>query len=166
MYENVKRNTLQAVCFALLIFLLYIFTYTDIVSLRIGNAILMPLIAPIIVIGMNYGEWAGFWSGLVVGIFCDAVGAKVSCFNTLFLLIIGCAAGVLIKYYLNRNILTSLVLSLAASILYFSVYFLLHYFTGEAQGFKYLLFYALPSAIYTAIFMLPVFYFGQLVKKI
>ncbi len=166
MYNDRKSNILQGVCFGCLIFVLYIMTYTDLGTLKIGNALPMPIIAPIIAIGIYYGEWAGFWAGLITGVFVDAVSAKTVCFNTLFLLFAGLAAGLLIKYFLNRNILSALTLSLGFCLIYFALYFILHYFTPTSQGFQYLLFYALPSAVYSAVFMLPVFYLGQLIKKI
>lgn len=166
MYDFRRKNLLHGLCYIAIIFVLYIVSYTDIVSLKIGNASPMPLIAPIIAAGIFYGEWIGFAAGLITGIFVDAVSSQSDCFNTLILLFIGCAAGILIKYYLNNNILSACCLSVGACALYFILYFIISNFTESRQGFQYLLFYALPSAVYSAVFIIPCYYLGKLIKKI
>lgn len=166
MYDFRRKNLIHSICYIAIILLLYICSYTDIVNLRIGNAIPMPLISPIIAAGIYYGEWVGFSTGLITGIFVDSVSAQSNCFNTIILLIIGCAAGILIKYYLNNNIISAYVISLTSCLIYFVLYFILYYFTKSRQGISYLLFYALPSAVYSAAFIVPCYYLGKLVKKI
>ena len=161
-----RSNPLQAVCYIALFLLLYLITYSDLVNLRIGNAMPLPLIAPVIAVGYFYGEWIGFTAGVLCGIFVDAVSSGVTCFNTLILLFIGCATGVLIKYYLNKNILTILTMSLVFCLLYFALKWLIVVPSGSSSGFGYFLFYALPSAIYSAAFIIPCYYLGLLIKKI
>ena len=164
---NQKNQYLHTVLYVVFFTILFLISYTEILPLRIMNASPMPLIAAVVTVAFYYGEWLGFWSGLLVGIFTDAVSSQFTGFNTILLLLIGLVSGLLMTYILNRNIYAAGVLSLCANILYFGAKWLVDYlFLGSSDAANYLLFYAAPSAVYSALFIIPFYYFGILVKKI
>lgn len=165
-YKKERKHPLQLILFILLFALLYSLTYTDILSINIYNAAPMPLIAFIITVGFYYGEWAGFISGVIAGVFVDAVTPHSICFNTIFLLLIGAVTGALIRRILNQNIFSALMLSAIANAVYFAAEFIFCIKTFPGETVSYLLFYALPSAVYSAVFILPCYYLGLLIKKI
>ncbi len=164
---NQKNHYLHIVLYVIFFALLFLINYTEILPLRIANASPMPLVAAVVTVAFYYGEWLGFWSGLIAGIFADAVSSQLTGFNTILLMLIGLIAGLLMTYILNKNIYAAGVLSLSANILYFGAKWLVEYlFLGSNDAADYLLFYAAPSAVYSALFIIPFYFFGILVSKI
>ena len=164
---NQKNHYLHIVLYVIFFALLFLINYTEILPLRIANASTMPLVAAVVTVAFYYGEWLGFWSGLITGIFADAVSSQLTGFNTILLMLIGLIAGLLMTYILNKNIYAAGVLSLSANILYFGAKWLVEYlFLGSNDAADYLLFYAAPSAVYSALFIIPFYFFGILVSKI
>lgn len=161
-----KNNSIQALCFIGLFFIFYLITYTDILSITVFNATPMPLIALTVIVGYYYGEWMGFISGILCGVFLDAVMSHSVCFNTVFLLIIGCAAGFLVRYLLNRNIFSVIMITFISCALYFAFKFIFCMELDSGETYRYLLLYALPSAVYSTAFVIPFYYLGGLIKKI
>lgn len=161
-----KNGSLQALCFVGLFFLFFLITYTDILDISIANASPMPLIPLIVTVGFYYGEWLGFSAGIICGIFVDAVTPHSVCFNTIFLLLVGCLTGALVKHLLNKNVFSAAVISLVSCILYFILKLIFCIKIARGETYTYLLLYALPSAVYSAIFLVPFFYLGRLIKKI
>lgn len=165
--KNVKNYTLQIICYSVLFFMLYILSCTEVLPLKIGNATPLPLIAAVITVAFMYGSWQGFWAGMICGIALDCVAANGSCFNTLSLLLLGGVIGYVTARYLNKNIYTLSVLSLVGSAAYFSAkWFVFYFLANSADALQYLLFYALPSGIYTALFIFPVYGMALLINKI
>ena len=103
--DSRKNNSiLQAVCYIALFFILFMISFTEILPLKIGNAYPFPIIAAVITVAYYYGECVGFYSVLIVGIFADAVIAETLVANTLILSVVGCIAGLLLRFYMNKNI--------------------------------------------------------------
>ena len=164
-----KQNSryLQGVCFIGLFILIHILTFSPFFSLSIINAVPIMSIAAVITVSFYYGEWMGFTAGLIYGVFADAVTSGSFCFNAVCLLLIGLLSGVALKKYLNRNIFSALALSAAASGVYFLALGLIFTFRSNAlQGFEYLLLHCLPSAVYSALFIIPFYFIGKVIKKI
>ncbi len=162
-----RTNYLQTACYIGIFILLYLLTYTELFPLKIGNASPMPLIPAVVTVAFFYGEWRGFLCGLVTGLFADACASQMLSFNTFLLLFIGLAAGLLITHYLNKNIYSIAVLSLCSCIIYYVVKWIaLYLISGSAQSSDYLLFYALPSAVYSALFIFPLYLLGRAIIKI
>lgn len=167
MMKNTKNYSLQTACYVVLFFLLYLLSTTELLPLKIGNASPLPLIPAVTMIAFVFGVWPGFWAGILCGIALDAVLAPASCFNTLTLLIIGGVAGYVTDRYLNKNIYTLAVLSVLSAAAYFSAkWFVLYFLASSADALEYLLFYALPSGIYSAVFILPIYGIHLLISKI
>lgn len=164
---NQKNHYLHTVLYVVFFLILFLINYTEILPLRISNASPMLLVPGVVTVALYYGEWRGFWCGLIIGIFADSVSAQFAGFNTFLFLIIGLTAGLFVTHMLNRNIYTAAVLSLCASVFYFGAKWLVEYlFIGSNDAANYLLFYAAPSAVYSALFIIPFYYLGILISKI
>ena len=149
-----------------MLFLLYFAaTYTAALPIKIVNAAPMLLVPLTVAIGFFYGEWTGFTAGMVMGIFADAVAADTVCFNMLVLTAIGLVSGILVNRYINKNIFSALLLSLAAALLYFTFHWLIFFVAvGFAGKIHYFIYHSIPSAVYTAMFILPAYLPARYVK--
>lgn len=140
--------------------LFYLLQFTPWLSLRVAGARPVPLLPLLVAVSIFYGEWYGMTLGLILGMALDAVAAGASCFHALFFLFFGLVCGALSTYVLNRNLRAALTLSLGVSLVYFAArwarYLLpLH----DPDALSYLLRRSLPGALYTALWIVPFFYF-------
>lgn len=162
-----KQNTslLPTVIYAAIFFVFYILTYTDILRLSIGNAAPQLLVSAVVAVAFFYGEWTGFIVGMVAGIFADAVAASTVCFNMITLMLIGLTVGLLINRYLNQNIFSAIILCAAANLIYFFAYWLIFFVFKSYQGsWQYFLYYSLPSAVYSTVFIFLTYLPGRYLK--
>lgn len=159
--------SLHTLCYLALFFVLFFLTYTDVLTLKIANAAPFPFVALVVCIAFFYDIKAAFFAGLICGIFCDAVSAQPSPFNAICLALIGCAAALLISFYLNRNILSLLVLSAGGCAVYFFAVWTISFFSHlGADSMEHFLFFILPSAIYSAVLVFPIYFVGKLINRI
>lgn len=112
------------------------------------------LLIPLCVcIGMFEREIAGAALGLFAGVLWDTVSGLGDGYNALFLMIVGALCGLLINILMRNNLMTALLLSAAACILYsllYSVFFLL---AEGVDSVGYLLLrYYLPGSLYSFVF--------------
>lgn len=162
-----KQNTsfLPVVVYAVIFFVFYIFTYTDILPLTIGNASAQLLISAVVAVAIFYGEWTGFVVGMIAGIFADSVAANTVCFNMIALMLIGFTVGLIINRYFNRNIFSAIILCATSSIIYFFMHWLIFFAFNSFQGvWQYFFFYSLPSAVYSTVFILLTYLPGRYLK--
>lgn len=164
-----KQNSgyLKVACFIGLFIIISFLSFNPFFSLKIGNAVPVMSVAAVVTVAFYYGEWWGFTAGILSGIFADAVTSGSYCFNAVMLLLIGLCSGILLRKYLNRNIFSALTLSGVANGIYFLIsgmFFLAN--NGAFQGAEYLLLHSLPSAVYSALFIIPFYFIGKLIKKI
>lgn len=162
-----RRINYAAVIYYILAFLVsFAITYTTLIPIRIANATPTPLIALVIAYSYFYGETRGFTVGLIVGIFADGVAADTVGFNAIMLAVIGMLAGALVKKYLNKNIYSAVFLSVIGSGVYHFAKWLVFYAFSGIQGIgNYLMMYILPSAVYSALFIIPFYFLGKLFIK-
>lgn len=148
-------------------FFLFFFQRIPGLSLKIGNAYPLLLLPAVMVVGALLREWTGFVTGLVCGIALDTFQSGSSCFNTLAFIFIGAGFGLIFRYLLNRNIKSIILAGSVGSFLFFFVrWFFLVLLAGDTSAGRYLFKYAIPSAIYTALFVIPFFFgFEKLCKK-
>lgn len=143
----------------LLAFAVYLFHYTSAIDITIYTAspfILLPLCVGV---AMFRGELTGLIFGTVCGMACDAVSSQTTCFNTLAFMFIGFFVGLLAKNIFNRNFPAAIVLSVLTCAAYFLSKWCVYYLFPDVQGkVYYLLWHLAPSALYTAVFIIP-FYF-------
>ncbi len=162
-----KQNVsfLPTALYAVIFFVFYILTYTDILKLNIGNAAPQLLVSAVVAVAFFYGEWTGFIVGMVAGVFADAVAAGTVCFNMITLMLIGLTVGLLINRYLNKNIFSAIILCASASLIYFFAHWLVFFVFNSFQGaWQYFLCYSLPSAVYSTVFIFLTYLPGRYLK--
>lgn len=140
-------------------FLLLALQHLSSFTLKIGNAYPQLLLTFVLVIACLLGEWVGFWYGFAFGLALDTMAGRSAVFNTLAFMIVAVLAGLLYRYFLNKNIKAVFLGSLAFALLYYLFKWLILYcLRGEPSAFTLLLHYFLPSAVYTAFTVLPFYY--------
>lgn len=148
---------------AVVVFILH---YTSLIDISIYNAspfILLPLC---ISVAIFRGEVTGLVFSSLCGIACDSVASSTSIFNTIAFVLIGFLAGILSKNIFNKNMKGTLVLSLVFSSSYFALKWFIFYFLPDVQGKTYhLLWSIVPSAFYTALFIIPFFFLERWILK-
>lgn len=118
----------------------------------------MPLIPLVVCIGMFERDWGSAALGLFAGLLWDGVSAHGQGFRSIYLMIIGCVCGLLLHYFMRRNLITALLLTSVALIVHnllYWVFFLL--IPGYDGAVSLLLEFYLPSCLYSLIFM-PLFF--------
>lgn len=154
---------LELLCFALL----FIQHYSLGLPLTVKNATPFLLIPFMVACAMFCDEWNAMLIGLVIGIFMDAAAANTLCFHSVFMLLLGFSVSRTVHYLFNSNIRSAIALSLISALAYFALRWLLFIaFKETATGnITYLLSFAIPSAVYTCIFIIPFFYFQRFLAK-
>lgn len=139
-------------------FLLFFLQRIPGVTLKVGNAYPLLLLPAVMVAAALLREWAGFLTGLVCGIALDTVHNGSACFNTLAFIVIGVGFGLTFRFLLNRNIKSMILAGGVGSLIFFLArWFFLVLLAGDSSAFKILFKYELPSAIYSALFVIPFF---------
>ena len=156
---------------AFLQFLMFSFLFTlhysgllTIHSFHATPSILLPFL---IAFCMFSQELPAALTGMLVGIFMDAFSSGGSYLHTILFFIIGCTVSVLVHYLLNNNFRTSIMLSLIASLLYYSLrwFFIYALKSDITDSTGYLMQYALPSVIYTNLFIVPFYFLQSYINK-
>lgn len=162
--RNRRRITLFLQLAVLSIFA--IVHYNGFFSIKIANANPIPAISLIVAVAFFSGMWRGVTMAFLFGMFMDTVVSGTICFNTLALTFSVLVCGVLITYFFNRNISAIIVLGFIGSAGYFVLkWFFLYFLRGVAGQEYYLFSFAIPSAIYTTIFIIPFYYIGKYFEK-
>lgn len=161
-YHSHLYYAIGLICFGL-----FILQRIPMLSLKIGNACPLLLLPVVMVTACILREWTGFWTGLTCGIALDTVQNGSFCFNTIVLLLFGVSFGLLFRFLLNRNIKSIILMGFIGSFVFFMVrWFFLDFIAGDASALDILIKYEIPSAIYTALFVIPFFFiFKKLCKK-
>ena len=160
--NNRRERFLAALVNTLLITVFFFLRYTGLAVLRIGEAVPVILVPIVLSIILFYETNAGLFAGLFAGILMDSVSSESSCFNTLFFVIGGTICSVLANRVLNRNLKAAICLSLGMSFGYFFIkYFIFMAFRGISVNYEYFIVYLIPSAMYTAVLFIPLYFFQK-----
>ena len=163
--DRVKNHIGYAV-FGMISFVLYFIQYTKGYNLKIGNATAVLLVPIIVFIATFFREWVGALFGLAIGTLMDITTSGSSCFNAMALMLIGCAAGLLITYWFNNNLLSAFFLDFIFVFIYFfSKWLFLQLFFSKAYTAEYLLEYILPSALLTFVVGIPIYIIMRYIMK-
>ena len=163
-----KRHPFILLFNLLIFFFAIIFYYTNIFNFTI-KGITPLLVLPILTaFSMFRSPLAGAITGTLCGILMDSNMIDAFCFNAILLLLIGTFVSLCSNNLFNRNIKSAFVLSLISCTLYY-VCLWLFFHTGNVSlndNFIYLLNYALPSALYSSVFIIPFYYIYKHFNKI
>ncbi len=157
---NIKKHPVIFTLNILIFFLSILFFYTDSLNISI-NGVSPLLIIPILTaFSLFHSPIKCAVTGLLVGIFMDACMVGSYCFNAIALLCIGVFVAVSSNNLFNKNVQSATVLSLITSTVYFVFQWIFFHTNnvGLTDNLMYLLKYAFPSAIFTAVFIYPFYY--------
>lgn len=156
---NKKRKLFTQIFVNTLLLLMLFFMHYGRITLAVGKAIPVILIPLSLSVAICYNENAGLIMSLATGALMDSASAESSLFNTLFL-VIGCTVcSVLSSRVLNRNIKAAACLSFGLSFGYFFAKYLIFFsFSGIAATSDYFITYLIPSAVYTALWIIPLYF--------
>lgn len=140
--------------------LLLILHFSGVTAVKISGASPLLIIPLLTAFSMFFDELYAAFTGLAAGICMDAFTSGTYCFNALSLMLLGLAVSFTVHYLFNRNIRSALVLSLFCCAVYYFLRWLCFYAfgSGAEDSFLYLFRYGFPSAVYSALFVVP-FYF-------
>ena len=140
--------------------LLLLMHFSGITDIKIYGASLMLILPMLTAFSMFFDALYAAFTGLTVGICMDAFTSGTYCFNALSLMLLGLAVSFTAHYLFNRNIRSALVLSFFCCAVYYFFRWLCFYAfdSGSKDSFLYLFRYGFPSAVYSALCIVP-FYF-------
>lgn len=118
MRRSTKILFVRRTVFVLLILAVHILQNTRGLFPEIFGVKANPLIPLVICIGMFEREIAGAVLGMLAGILWDSVSPMGDGYNALLLMLAGAAAGLLIDYLMRNNLMTALLLSGFACLIY------------------------------------------------
>lgn len=153
----------------ILIFLfVLLFYYTGIFTFSIKGITPLLILPLLTAFSIFHSPIVSALIGLACGIFMDACAIGAYCFNAIILLLIAAFVAVTSNNLFNKNIQSAAVLSLITSVFYFVMRWLCFHISNVTltDNLIYLLKYAFPSAIFSAIFILPLYYVYKYFHKI
>lgn len=147
--------------------LIFFFHYSTVLNISIGGISAFLIIPLLSAVSYFYKETYGLFYGLFFGLLFDSAASGMTCFHTLFFTVAGFLFGILADHFFNRNVYSAVFQCLALSLLYFILKWLIFILIPYGdRGFFELIFRSLPSAVYTAVFSLPLFFAEKhLLKK-
>lgn len=168
MNSNRSRFYLVAILEFIIFAFLFLLHYSQALHISVIRANPITLIPFLVAFSFFNEEWVCAIVGMVVGIFMDSSSAKFSLFHTTVLMLIALFAALTVHYLFNNNLRSAIALSLLATLFYFLLRWLFfHAVSGSIEdSLFYLLYYALPSVVYTNLFIIPFYYLQKKFHKI
>ncbi len=163
-----KKERIFTLSINFLLFLILAFAHnTGFRPFSIGNANPFSVFALLVAFSMFASEWSSCFAGLFLGMFMDAAASSGSIFNTIMFFITALFVSVTSRYFFNNNIRAAVVICLICSVLLFGVKWIIFYgfSLGVNESIAFLLKSALPSAVYTTVFIIPFYYFERMLFK-
>ncbi len=130
------------------------------VNLRI--CLLLPLT---VIIAMFEKESAGLLYGILAGCLWDVSTATADGMKALFLAMTGCICGLLIRYIMRNNLLSALVLTGAASLLFFIGHWVLYVVPHGTGMWASLLRFYIPQILITLLMTVIIYFFIRAIEK-
>ena len=125
----------------------------------IFGARIFLMIPLVISIGMSEGEISGLIYGAVGGCFWDVCSAAPDGFNSLYLAVVGCVSGLLIRFFMRNKLLTQYCICAIATSLHGLLYWIFTvYIPIGDNNFTKLLGFYLPGAVMTTGVSFIVYY--------
>ena len=155
-----KKLFLLGIINALLFTVLLLIQYSTVISIKILTANPMLPLTLLVAIAMFSSELTACLTGLFVGMFVDSVASTPSGFNSIIFFILAFAVSLTVRYLFNNNIRSGLALCFLSSAIYALLRFVFCFAFSNSfsESLNYLLRYTLPSAVYTALLIIPFYY--------
>ncbi len=157
---NIKKHPVIFTLNILIFFFSILFFYTDSLSISIKGVSPLLILPILTAFSLFHSPVICAMAGLICGVFMDACMVGSFCFNAIALLCIGVFVSVTSNNLFNKNIQSATVLSLITSGSYFILLWIFFHTDNVSltDNLGYLLKYAFPSAIFTAVFIFPFYY--------
>ena len=153
-----RFNVLKWAAYALCILLLAVFQLQAASYQRFMDVTPLLLIPAVASIAMLEGETAGGIFGIIAGLFWDSGTGRAFGFNALFLMCIGIAVGLFVKFLLRNTKLSVLLFTVIFTVSHELVtWFFFYYMTGIHDFGYALLRIIVPTTGLTLIFALPLY---------
>lgn len=153
--------------FAAFIVLAAVIQQTDFFFSSVGGARLLLLAPVTVATAMNERSMPALFLGLLAGILWDSSSVTVDGFYAVLLACIGFGCCVLVILKLRNNLYSCLLLSFLSLLTVVTVYWLVFFVMSGYESCYYVYMkYYLSSAVYSMLFVLPVYYLVKLVVKI
>lgn len=161
-----RFNVLKWAAYALSILMLAVLQMQTPFYPIIMNATPLFVIPAVIAIAMLEGETAGGIYGIVAGLFWDSGTGRVFGFNALFLMCIGIAVGLFVKYLFRNTLLSVFLFTIVFTLTHeFVTWFFFYYMTGSRNIIFAFLHVMLPTAVMTLIFAVPIYLFMRMISR-
>ena len=159
MKQGTKNKIIRRCIFAAAVVAVFLIQYTASFAFH-GSVFPSGLLLPLTVsIAMAEREYAGLCFGLLAGVLTDTASSVTDGVFTLFFAVIACAAGLLAHYVFRDTVLTAVLFTAVAAVVYCGILLayncLIHDVTFAGEFIKRIY---LPSVILSAVFT-PLFYF-------
>lgn len=160
MINKSKNNLLPNILRIIIIIVIFFIQNLGVLSIKSLHANPILILSYLVAFSMFSEETVGAFTGLAIGIFLDAFSSSGFLFHTVILFFVGLAVSITLHYLLNNNIRCAIMLSILASLLYYVLRWLFYhsFSVSSYDSTGYLMQYALPSVIYTSIFIIPFYY--------
>jgi rod shape-determining protein MreD len=160
-----NKNLLKWTAYTLVVLLAAILQGTP--NLFIIAGVMPLLIIPcVIAISMFEGETPGAVFGILGGLIWDIESGRAFGYNALFLMIMCIAAALLIQNLFRNTIASAFIFCICAVALHeFITWFFFIYLTGDERFVFAFLRIILPTAAYTVIFVLPIYFLVRRVSR-
>ena len=147
--------------------LLLCIQYNGVFNIKIAQASPLLFLALLVALCMFCSELTAAVSGVILGIFVDTVTSTLPGFNAILLPLLGLAIALIVRYLFNNNIFSAIALCAVCSTLYYLLRWIFGFaFSSSlAENLTYLLQTALPSVLYTTIFIIPFYYLEKALYK-
>ena len=158
--QSKKLNPLRWIVTAAVFFTVILFHTSEIIDISIKNATPMLLLPLITAYSFFAPLGNSIAASLISGALIDSVTMGSYCFNTIVLFLIAVAVNLIANTLFNKNIFSAATLSLLNCGGYYLLRWVSFHFFGQTMedSLIYLMSYALPSAIYSAVFIIPFYY--------
>ena len=154
-----KKKRIVYISYAILLLIVYLFEYSSSVAAPLGKGSVSVLVPMAIISGIMFKEWAGAFYGLAIGSAIDAVASNSFIFNTIALFVLCCVVGLLITRFLINNTISAIILLVAGIFTYFVLEWLCcEVLMGNPEAGAYFTRITLPSAFYTCIAGVPIYF--------
>lgn len=165
MISSQKKSIAFATVNILIMAVLSLFHSTNIIPIAIKGAVPFVPLAFLTALCMFTQETSAVLAGLLVGTLTDSFSATSICFNSIILMIVSLFTALIVHYFFNNNIRSAIALCIICSLFYFAVrwFFTYAFSVSQAESLIYIFKYAIPSAIYTTVFIIPFYYLERFI---
>lgn len=133
---------------------------------RIMDITPLFLIPAVISIAMVEGETAGGIYGIVAGLFWDCATGRIFGFNALFLMIIGVAVGLFIKFLIRNITVSGFLFTFVFTFTHELItWFFFYYMEGNRDFIYTILHIILPTAVITVVFAVPIYLLIRMINR-